>query len=217
MLGSDAIDTTLRKQSRSARRTQLIEATIEVMAQRGYARITLTEVANRAGVSHGLVNFHFKSKELLLAETLNYLYEEYLQNWTTALERAGPSAQEQLDALIKADFRPEICTPARLATWCSFWGEATSRPLYQEKCGQSDDNYILRMEEICARLLSDHGYSGRADRIARVIRLTIEGTWMDMMTQSTPYSRQEALQTVYCAAAAFFPHHFGEGGLSWPI
>ena len=73
------------------------------------------------------------------------------------------------------------------------------------------------MEEICARLLSDHGYSGRADRIARVIRLTIEGTWMDMMTQSTPYSRQEALQTVYCAAAAFFPHHFGEGGLSWPI
>ena len=216
MSGRDETEAPPRKQSRSARRTQLIEATIEVLAQRGYARITLTEVANRAGLSHGLVNFHFKSKELLLAETLNHLYGEYRRNWVTALEQAGPSAPEQLDALIKADFRPEICTPARLAAWCSFWGEATSRPLYQEKCGPSDDEYILRMEDICARLLSGHGYSGRADRIARVIRLTTEGTWMDMMTQSTPYSRQEALQTVYCAAAAFFPGHFGKGGLSQP-
>ncbi len=216
MSGRDETEAPPRKQSRSARRTQLIEATIEVLAQRGYARITLTEVANRAGLSHGLVNFHFKSKELLLAETLNHLYGEYRRNWVTALEQAGPSAPEQLDALIKADFRPEICTPARLAAWCSFWGEATSRPLYQEKCGPSDDEYILRMEDICARLLSGHGYSGRADRIARVIRLTTEGTWMDMMTQSTPYSRQEALQTVYCAAAAFFPRHFGEDGLSQP-
>lgn len=216
MSGRDETEAPPRKQSRSARRTQLIEATIEVLAQRGYARITLTEVANRAGLSHGLVNFHFKSKELLLAETLNHLYGEYRRNWVTALEQAGPSAPEQLDALIKADFRPEICTPARLAAWCSFWGEATSRPLYQEKCGPSDDEYILRMEDICARLLSGHGYSGRADRIARVIRLTTEGTWMDMMTQSTPYSRQEALQTVYCAAAAFFPRHFGKGGLSQP-
>lgn len=48
-----------RKLSRDARREQLIAATIEVLAKRGYARTTLTEVANQAGLSHGLVNFHF--------------------------------------------------------------------------------------------------------------------------------------------------------------
>ena len=52
-----------RKLSREARRAQLIEATIKVVAERGYARATLTEVASRAGLSHGLVNFHFQSKE----------------------------------------------------------------------------------------------------------------------------------------------------------
>ena len=58
-----------RKLSRETRKAQLIDATIEVIAVRGYARTTLTDVANRAGLSHGLVNFHFQTKEKLLAET----------------------------------------------------------------------------------------------------------------------------------------------------
>ena len=48
-----------RKQPRETRRAQLIEATIEVIAARGYARITMSEVARVAGLAHGLVNFHF--------------------------------------------------------------------------------------------------------------------------------------------------------------
>ena len=66
-----------RKEPRAVRRSQLIEATIETLALRGYARTTLTEVARVAGLSHGLVNFHFDNKEKLLAETLAYLAEEY--------------------------------------------------------------------------------------------------------------------------------------------
>ena len=66
-----------RKASRESRREQLIEATIETIAANGLSRTTLTEVANAAGLSHGLVNFHFQSKDRLLAETLLYLSEEY--------------------------------------------------------------------------------------------------------------------------------------------
>src|SRR5688572_25056886 len=124
-----------RKLSRDARRTQLIEATIEVLASRGYARMTLTEVARAAGLSHGLVNFHFTSKERLLEETLRYLSEEYRANWTAALEGAPDRPAAQLDAMIRADFNPAICTPGRLSAWCAFWGEAQSRPMYQAECG----------------------------------------------------------------------------------
>ena len=103
-------DTTPRKQSRAARRQQLIEATIDTIAAQGYARTTLTDVARQAGISHGLVNFHFETKERLLNETLQYLAEEYRQNWTAALAAAGPSPAEQLDAMLRADFDPAICT-----------------------------------------------------------------------------------------------------------
>lgn len=202
-----------RKMSRGARRWQLMEATIATLAMRGYARTTLTEVARTAGLSHGLVNFHFETKEKLLFETLAYLAEEYRLNWLSYLEAAGPDPAAQLAALLLADFNPKICTPARLSAWCSFWGEAQSRPLYQAQCGANDDAYNDRMEEICARLIATGGYSGAAARVARVVRVTVEGVWLDMMTMSPPYSTEEALATVHTCAAAFFPRHFSNAGL----
>jgi TetR/AcrR family transcriptional repressor of bet genes len=199
--------------SREARRTQLIESTIETIAARGYSRTTLTEVARAAGLSHGLVLFHFETKERLLAETLAYLAEEYRLNWETALSGVGDDPAEQLNALIEADFNPAICTPARLAAWCAFWGEAQSRPLYQAAYGSLDDAYNHRLESICARLSDQGGYGRNAVRVARVIRVTTEGVWLDMMTMATPYPRDEALATVRSCAALCFPDHFDEGGL----
>ncbi|NTT84310.1 TetR family transcriptional regulator C-terminal domain-containing protein [Tabrizicola fusiformis] len=197
-----------RKLPRDARRSQLIEATIETMAQNGYARTTLTQVAKAAGLSHGLVNFHFQSKEGLLLETLLFLAEEYRQNWTEALAASGPSAPEELRALLEADFNPAICTPARLSAWCSFWGEAQSRPIYQERCGANDEEYNRRLEAICARMNAEHGYAVNPARAARVLRVVTEGVWLDMMTMTSPYDLTEAQATVMTAAAAFFPRHF---------
>lgn len=202
-----------RTMSREQRRTQLIEATISTLATRGYSRTTLTEVARTAGLSHGLVLFHFETKEKLLAETLAYLAEEYRQNWQTALAAAGDAPAQQLNAMIQADFHPAICQPARLAAWCSFWGEAQSRPLYQEACGEKDDAYNRTLEGICARLSDEGGYGRDPVRTARIIRVTTEGTWLDMMTMEVPYPAQEAMATVRTAAALCFPDHFTESGL----
>jgi AcrR family transcriptional regulator len=199
--------------SREARRTQLIESTIETIAARGFSRTTLTEVARTAGLSHGLVLFHFETKEKLLAETLAYLAEEYRQNWQSALAAVGDDPAEQLNALIEADFAPAICTPARLAAWCAFWGEAQSRPHYQSTYGPLDEAYNRRLEDICARLSDRGGYGRLAVRVARVIRVTIEGVWLDMMTMVSPYSREEALATARTAAGLAFPDHFDAGGL----
>ena len=39
------------------------------------------DVSQGAGLSQGIVNFHFKSKELLLIETLRFISNEYLQSF----------------------------------------------------------------------------------------------------------------------------------------
>lgn len=201
-----------RKLSRAARREQLIEATIETIARLGYSRTTLTEVARHAGLSHGLVNFHFDTKEKLLVETLLYLAEEYRQNWNAALAAAGDETSRRLDAMLRADFNPAICTPTRLAAWCSFWGEAQCRPLYQDQCGSNDLHYNRVLEGLCADLLAETGRKGDPIRIARVLRVTTEGVWLDLMTMSAPYDRDEARRTVFSAATAFFPDRFTAEG-----
>ena len=204
---------TRRKLSRPARRLQLIEATIEALAIHGYARMTSGDVARVAGLSHGLVNFHFDSKEKLLEATLDYLAEEYRQNWLAALEPVGPDPAQRIEALLRADFNPAICAPSRLAAWCSFWGEAQSRPMYQDHCGSNDEKYNSVLEALCARMNAEYGYAHDPVLAARVLRVTVEGVWLDLMTMRSAYSQAEALATVWACASAFYPRHFGPRGL----
>lgn len=202
-----------RKLPRDERRLQLIEATITTIARHGYARTTMSEVARVADLSHGLVNFHFSTKENLLIETLLYMAEEYRQNWTAALANAGASAAEKILAMLLADFDPRIFTPDRLLAWCAFWGEAQSRPIYQENCGSNDEIYNDQLEALCVQMNADHGYAGDPARISRVLRVTIEGVWLDMMTLREPYDLTEAQATVLTCVAAFYPRHFTPAGL----
>lgn len=197
-----------RTQSRDTRRIQLIEATISALADRGFSRTTLTEVARRAGLSHGLVLFHFQSKENLLAETLDYLSEEYRTNWQAALAAAGSAPEAQLLALVRADFSATVCTPDRLSSWCAFWGESQSRPLYQARCGANDEHYNQTLEEICTRMNTSYGYTCDPRRSARLVRIMTEGVWLDMMTLVEPYPTEEALATVLTGMQALYPAHF---------
>ena len=66
------------------RREQLIQSTIASIAKRGFADTTLANVAQGAGLSRGIVNFHFTNKETLLTDTLQYLAEEYSHVWARA-------------------------------------------------------------------------------------------------------------------------------------
>lgn len=202
-----------RKLSREARQTQLIEATIATLANHGYARTTMGEVARTAGLSHGLVNFHFETKEKLLATTLVYLSEEYRESWQSALEGAPPDAPDQIAAFLRADFDPKICTPEKLSAWGSFWGEAQTRPMYQEHCSANDLFYTSTIESLCQRMNDEHGYTSDAIHTARVLRVVTEGLWRDLMSMTEPYERDEALATVWICAAAFYPRHFGPEGL----
>ena len=201
-----------RKASREFRREQLIEATIATVARRGLSQTTLSEVAKTAGVSHGLVNFHFRTKDGLLAETLAYMSDQHRMNWEAGLAQAGPLPEQQLNALILAEFNPAYTTE-RVTAWCAFWGESQNRPLYLEQCAENDRKQIWTFEQVCERLVKERGYDIDHQLAARVLRVTIEGVWLELMFSALTYSREEAMRTAFFCAAALFHRHFTIDGL----
>lgn len=201
-----------RKASKEARREQLIEATIDTLASKGFAAMTLADVAKAAGLSGGIVNFHFETKDKLLVETLRHLALEYRTNWRSAIAMAGPSAAERLEALLSADFNEVVCTPRTLSAWCAFWAEAQSRPTYLEHCSANDDEYQQVITDLVSELVKEGGYAFAPAPIARSLEAMMEGLWLDLMTTQSPFSRQEALETVFAALAALFPQHFTTSG-----
>jgi TetR/AcrR family fatty acid metabolism transcriptional regulator len=52
----------------AARRAQIITCAIETIAERGYANASLAQIARRAGISKGVISYHFAGKEELVRE-----------------------------------------------------------------------------------------------------------------------------------------------------
>ena len=60
---------------------QLIRATVRSIAKNGLSDTTMATVAREAGLSQGIINLHFQSKDRLLVETLRYIADEYNTSW----------------------------------------------------------------------------------------------------------------------------------------
>ena len=205
------LDKRSRKASKETRQQQLIEATIDSLAKRGYSETTLADVADGAGLSRGIVNFHFESKEKLLVATLQSMSDEYSSHWQAALAKSGAQPAQRLWALVAADFDRKICTKRKLAAWCAFWGEAKSRPTYQVLCGNNDKHYQDTFQEICRALKAEAGYGYEPETMALAVCAMMEGLWLRLM-MGEGLTRDMAHAAAVDFIAAVFPKHFTPSG-----
>jgi AcrR family transcriptional regulator len=92
-----------------ARREQILDAAVELFAQRGYRGTGLLELAERVGMTHAGILHHFGSKEELLRAVMGRR-DEILDRQASEFEGRGIAGLRD----IRDPFEPEILT--RLAT-----------------------------------------------------------------------------------------------------
>lgn len=187
------------------RKQQLIEATIDCIDKLGLSQTTLARIAERAGVSQGIVVFHFQTKKGLLEQTLRHLSHEYMQCWENACDNAEPDPVSQLCTLIKASFTPSICNPKKISVWYAFWGETRSRPRYMELCGKNDLAYSSRLLSLCEAIESSSESTLSAQTAALSIEGMIDGLWQNFLIGAPGFKRAQALATVFELLEIIYP------------
>lgn len=202
-----------RTATKEARRQQLINATLDSISKRGFSGTTLETVTKTAKLSHGIVNFHFKSKEDLYVETLGFLATEHYNCWRAAMADAGPEPARQLAAIVGADFNPKICTAKKLAVWFAFWGQARYRPNYLKMRYRYDDERAEELLRCCQNLIDDGGYPNLdAESLTRSIESIVDGLWLNMLLYPKEVNRQMAREDCFRYLAQVFPRHFARPG-----
>ena len=205
-----------RTATRAVRRQQLINATIDSISKRGFSGTTLQTVTRTAKLSHGVVNFHFNSKEELYVETLGYLATEHYKRWHGAMLRAGPDPARQLAAIVGADFDRRICTARKLAVWFAFWGQARYRPNYLRMRYRYDDERAVELNRLCGEIVAEGGYEGLgSDSLTRSIESIVDGLWLNMLLYPKEVTREIARNDCFRYLALVFPDHFARPGAPW--
>lgn len=57
-----------------ARRAQIVAAAIDTIAEVGYTRTSMERIAAKAGISRGLISYHFASKAELISQAFTSIY-----------------------------------------------------------------------------------------------------------------------------------------------
>lgn len=72
-------------------RGRLLRATLDLLIERGYARLTVADIATRAGVSNGARVHHFPTKEELVVAANQQTYEQAVAVGTLRSKNAAQS------------------------------------------------------------------------------------------------------------------------------
>src|SRR5262249_59001405 len=84
------------------RRQQLIDATLQCLAEFGHSGTTVRLVCARAGLSPGMVIHYFEGMDDLIAASYAYLGEYVAEIFATAMEDAGEDPLSRLRAVVDA-------------------------------------------------------------------------------------------------------------------
>lgn len=198
-----------RTASKEERQHQLIQATIRSVAKNGLSDTTMATVSSEAGLSQGIINLHFQSKDRLLIETLKFIADEYRESWEKELRKEGLTPADKLEALVVVDFKPPVCDPNKLAVWFAFWGESKSRPTYRKICAMRDMEYRKQLIEVIEQVIEEGHYENRDARtVASGLSAITSGLWLDLLTSPRSMSRDQARSICKSYLATTFPKHF---------
>ncbi|GEL72947.1 TetR family transcriptional regulator [Myxococcus virescens] len=119
-----------RPSNTEERRQQIVAGLLKVMSERGYERASVSEIAKAAGLSPGLVHYHFSGKQEILLTLVEQLAAQARQRVATRLERVkGPDARARVDAFVEAFLATGgDAAPAAVASWVTISAEAIRQP-----------------------------------------------------------------------------------------
>ena len=168
--------------SSDARRAELIEATLAIIADEGLRAATLRNVAERAGVSNGLIRHHFLGKRQLILDAYAATVARMTAPGLAALAQTGLTPRRRLAGFVRASLDPSLIEPRLFSTWAAFVAlvhvdadfEAIHRTGYRD--------YQALFEPLVAAVLAEAGRKNAAEAapgLAMQLNALIDGLWIE--------------------------------------
>src|SRR3954452_25091792 len=92
--------TTQREHASAEARTRILAAAAEVIVRDGLAQVRMASIAGAAGVSSGLLHYHFDTKELLFGEVLRHSHATSAGLNRQAVAEAGDDPAVRLSSFL---------------------------------------------------------------------------------------------------------------------
>src|ERR671920_1662686 len=169
------------------RRTQMLEAAMEVIADRGLCETRIADVADRAGLSPALVVYYFGSKETLLTEALAYAEDIFYIEAFRELTGIG-GASKRLVRLIELACPPVVRRESD--EYWTLWVELWSRALRNDEAARKREALERRWRNTIAEVVREGQRSGEfgpcdPERFATYLSALMDGLALQVLLKDS--------------------------------
>ena len=147
-----------RRKLSDARRRQILEAAVHVIAEQGLCDTGIKDVAERAGTSPALVIYYFSTKDQLLREALTHAERHFYDETAGALAEL-PSARERLVRLVQLSCAVGDVPPGILEEWV-LWLDLWARAPRDAEVARARETLDRRWRETIAGIVRDGQQAG---------------------------------------------------------
>src|ERR1700722_1688015 len=155
------------------RRRELVEVTIDSLAEVGLVGTTLAQIAVRAGVSPGLVAHYFDDKDGLLDAAFRSLARRVGDHVRARLRQVS-TPRGRIQAVIDANLAPEEFEQRTGTAWLAFWGQVLQVPPLKRVQSVYQRRTLSTLRSSLKKLMPPDD----AQRLAAMIAAMIDGVWL---------------------------------------
>lgn len=189
-----------KREGETQRRDALIAAALALISEGGQTSATVRAIAERAGVTPGLIRHYFKTKEDLTRAAYHALMEGMTEAHVVALEAAPETPLARLAAFVAASLRAPVMDPKAMGLWAGFIYLVRSDP---DMRAVHADNY-LRYRDLLQGLIAALPGADPARLRAQAIACNgiLDGLWLEGCALPEGFASDEMAQIGASAVGA---------------
>jgi TetR/AcrR family transcriptional regulator, transcriptional repressor of bet genes len=167
-----------KREGKDVRRETMIAAALELIAEGGIAAATVRAIAEKAGITPGLIRHYFKTKEDLTLAAYQSVMERMTLASALVLETAPTGPQARLAAFVAASLRPPVVDPTAMGLWAGFIHHVQRDATLREVHRSTYLGYRDMLQDLIADLPRDVD-SARLRAEAIACNGVIDGLWLE--------------------------------------
>lgn len=181
-----------RREGEERRRESLIAAALDLIADGGFAAATVRAIADRAGVTPGLIRHYFAGKDDLTRAA----YAEIMGRMTAASlahadEAPAGDPVARLAAFVRASLRPPVADPVSLGLWAGFIHLVRREPAMRAIHRSSYFDYRDLLQSLIADALPADTPAVKLRSLAIACNAVIDGLWLEASALPEEFEQAE--------------------------
>lgn len=177
------------------RKARLIDATLACLKRYGFQGASIRKICAEAGVSVGLINHHYASKDELVAEAYLAITGRVMGLLRAAIDAAPPSPRARLSAFFQASFSAELLEPHLLDAWLAFWGAVKTAQAINAAHEQSYAEYRRILAGVLGDLARDEGWRDFDAGLAAIsLSALLDGLWLESGLNPGIFSPEQGIR-----------------------